>query len=504
MTDPRNGAREGRRNAVWSGVAYLAGPLAYLLSSPLMLSRLGYELFGIWLGLSTVMTLSGVLSVGLADATIRFVAEYRAANRRTDVIRIIRGSLAAFAGVGLLVAGVLSLNADRVVEAAFSATGGLLPVARVSLIISAWGFLFRMVYAVLEAVARGHERFDIEARHQAVLGLATPLAACALVAAGFGLPLVILAVNMILGITAVSLAIRCSRLVGGWSWLLPRLDARTWREIFGFSFYTWVQGASGIAVQHADRIIVSSSIGPAALSVYGIAVQVAQLVHGLLARTAALTFPMAVKAHLAGDSRLLNGIFRKGMGVTTACGVTVSLGLYLFSHELLTLWMGREFAVKAAPTLSTLALANAVFSTSVIPSYLLNGGGFHRLNALVAASSGCAVVSLGILLAPVWGVIGVALARFGTVPIALVARYVLLRHLLRAGGAWQSAMTLVPCMAALGPAVILVPSWTEPWTATMAHRSGLCGLGMALLAVTIFFQYGPSSSLALRRTGSSD
>jgi O-antigen/teichoic acid export membrane protein len=118
--------------------------------------------------------------------------------------------------------------------------------------------------------------------------------------------------------------------------------------------------------------------------------------------------------------------------------------------------MGTDFAARAWPTLSILAFANALFSSAIVPSNLLNGCGHVRMNTAAALSSGVVVIVGCLLLLPLYGINGVALARLSNIPVTLTTRTVIVRRVLRYGSVWLGLLTLLPPILSFTPYLSLI------------------------------------------------
>ena len=87
----------------FNGLAQVAPIVVSLALTPLLISRLGVDRFGIWslalIALNTLASLDGGISASLA----RFFAIHAARGDRADAGRLLLGSLVFFLGLGLAV-----------------------------------------------------------------------------------------------------------------------------------------------------------------------------------------------------------------------------------------------------------------------------------------------------------------------------------------------------------------------------------------------------------------
>jgi O-antigen/teichoic acid export membrane protein len=104
--------------------------------------------------------------------------------------------------------------------------------------------------------------------------------------------------------------------------------------------------------------------------------------------------------------------------------------MFIFADNILTLWMGAEFAAVATDILRVLIFAFAILATSIAPYYYLNGTGYVRLNALFGLVSGAMVTLVAILFIPWIGIIGAAFSRLANIPISIISRTIVHNRLL--------------------------------------------------------------------------
>src|SRR5450759_3880972 len=92
--------RRSFRNASWNCADYMALPLLLLLATPFLVSHLGTQHFGIWMLVTALTGMMGVLNFGLGDATVKYVSAYRARNDLQGVARVVRSTLTMYSLLG--------------------------------------------------------------------------------------------------------------------------------------------------------------------------------------------------------------------------------------------------------------------------------------------------------------------------------------------------------------------------------------------------------------------
>ena len=90
------------KNAAFSLGEYVGIPLLYLAATPLLVQRLGLDLYGLWMLINSIVGISGVLNFGFGDATLRFVSMYRGRGEATSIVRGIRTAYGVSTPIALL------------------------------------------------------------------------------------------------------------------------------------------------------------------------------------------------------------------------------------------------------------------------------------------------------------------------------------------------------------------------------------------------------------------
>lgn len=426
------------KNAGWSGLGFLVAPALQLLATPYLIKKLGIDVYGIWMLLNSVISVSGLASLGFGAAAIKFVSKYRARGEPEMVIHVLRSTLALF----ILLAVSLGLISfffapDLVVHFThLSDNQRLLIISGVR--IASLAVFMRLIYSVVEAAAQGHERYDIESWFAILNSVLSICGACFLASVGKGL-LEILWLNVaVLGIGLTGLSIIMGRLIGNYRWLVPGINRTVSFELGSFAVWAWVQSIGTLLYSQVDRLVIGAMLGPVFLSYYVVCVQLAVLTHGLLCRTVSFIFPMAAAMRESGATTQFRKVYNHGMAFSISAGFALNLPLFIFPQPILAAWLGVDTALNSAPILPYVAFANALLASTSVPYFFLNGAGYVRLNAIACLVFGISVALATILLIPKFGLIGAALARLFDLPVWLALRHSIHSRILKDKKYWVS------------------------------------------------------------------
>jgi O-antigen/teichoic acid export membrane protein len=475
------------RNAVWSIADHLVLPLSLLVATPFFVQRLGVHQYGVWMLVNSVIGVLGALSFGFGDATIKYVAKYRASGNASAVARVVETTLGLYTGLGALTGLACLLLAPVLVERVFRVPAEYQSLANAATRVAGAGLLVRAVESVFLSTVRGFERYDLTARI-AILGkAATLVAAILLTALGHDVVAILWATVGVMMLTAAGQGWNVRRLAPQVRWW-PHMDPATLREVMGFGVWTWLQGLAGILFAHADRLLVAILLGTTSLTYYTVCVQLAQQIHLVLAAGSAYVFP-AVSYLTATRSPDLRRFYLAHSRTVSAIAAGLALALALLGPALLRLWMGAEFAEATGSLLPVLAIGYGLFAAnSIVPFFVMNGAGLVREQTVVSLGSGLLAAVLALVLLPYVGLVGAAAARLGDGLLRIGAKIYIQRRLLNLRRDWLSLDTalLFGTVSALfgvtygSAGVLRLP---ETW-------SGLARWGVALSGIAILASAG--------------
>jgi O-antigen/teichoic acid export membrane protein len=279
----------------------------------------------------------------------------------------------------------------------------------------------------------------------------------------------------------------------------------TFREIAGFNFLNLLANVNYVAFMQAPAFVLQRFEGLAVAGLYGIGLQLNNLVRGFLSAAMNAVSPAAISLHATGNAEQLRKLFL----LTTKCFTALAAllwVLFLFLGEsFLTLWLNRDVAplVAALPWLiAASALGVAAMPASVFALTL----GRLRLSAiagvlLAAVMTGCMVGLGGSEWQPALTRISLLLAIF--FGIYQVVRIVEIVRLLKV-----SVRELVgPCLRSSVPALLATAALAAVghWRPETSHLQ-LAGVTLLALlaggAGVVWVLFSKEEQCLLKRLGS--
>jgi O-antigen/teichoic acid export membrane protein len=226
----------------------------------------------------------------------------------------------------------------------------------------------------------------------------------------------------IFAMVAQGVALR--RKLGNFS-LLPSWHQKTVSKVASFGVFSWLQALAGVVFSQVDRFFVGFFLGAPAVAYYGLCVQAAQPIHGLISSAMHFLFP-----HLSARYPVapINEIRRKvafAIKVNLALVCLLSMPLIVFGKHVIAKWIGHSFALQSPLIYPTIVCSFALLAMNVSAHYALLAVGRVRLVTYLNVCEGIAMLILMTVLIPKEGLAGAALARLIYGPITCLAYFYL-------------------------------------------------------------------------------
>jgi len=361
------------------------------ISYPLYLHFLGYEQYGLWLVMSTVLTFAQLGNLGINSAISKVVAEEYG---RNDFVMIQKNMTVAItllltSGFFVLLS-VIIFNTQIVAIFKLSQhnaylVGWLLPYIGV---ISVYVFIVEICNSALSGLGR----MDLANSAQLIGRITTIIVSAGLLNLGFGIKSLLIAnfvsyvVINIQSIYHVRQILKTRLIIFGF---FDRDVCKRLMRLGGF------MSASSVVLMLFDpfnKMMLSRYVGVSIVPVYDLAFRGCMQLRGLVASALQAFMPevsrLAAKVNLKSFFKIC-ALNKKAVGLILLSGATVFLPIGIFCDPLLRLWLGKSFDL-ALPFAFRISLITVFISLLAVPSYytLLGLGKVHHLTISHLIQSG--------------------------------------------------------------------------------------------------------------------
>lgn len=428
------------RNSVFTGLGSVSTFVVGFVFAGLTIRYLGEARAGYLLALQAVIGLSSLLGgFGLGTPSIRRIAILH----NQDDLTTARGVVGSVATVNIGTGLLLSLLIILFFPTVFAWTR--LDVAHFSdafwatLFVSG-SFLLAQMASSWQAVYEALQRYDL------VTGLAT---AFGLLSGAVGIVVLTLSPTMS-AIASAHLAIGAIRL-GCDAYLVKRLLNRvpmpTWkwneiRSMLGFGGWTYLGSLGIFLFTNADRLILTTFLGSAALPYYAVPQRLYLQIHGALTGQSQFLFPMLSAFGDEAAAQIERVEDRLRWFVALLSGMTYTL-LTLVGTSILSRLVSPAFARQATLPLVLACLQGFCHAQMIVPYYSIWAVGDARPNSILPLMNGILVIATSVVLIPRLGFVGASLAQLWVVVIVIVHTFWVRRIISPQLRSWNWLSTLI-------------------------------------------------------------
>lgn len=384
--------------------------------TPFIIHRLGAAEYGLWVLVNSVIGYGTLLDLGLADALIKYVAEFRARQESSEASGLVATTLWLYVGIGL-VAVVLSIGLTFLFPYLFDIAPDRRPRAMLLMLLMGLNLAIAIPCTTTTAVLRGLHRFDLDN----ILGIAgsliNALATVTVLLLGggvIGLAIISLVITPLMQVPRVWLIRRAAPdLHLGWSGAKRRYV----RTVTSFSWSLFVLHLSGRVQSKTDEIVIGAFLTLRIVAPYSIARSLSEVPQILSTQLVKVLTPLASELDGENDQGRLRSVYLTGTRLTLVLFVPLAGPLIVLAGPILNAWVGPEF-MPYAPIVAILTIAGLIETSQWPAMAVLQGMARHRPISLIWIGTAVANLGLSIALLHVLGATGVALGTLVPTTIA--------------------------------------------------------------------------------------
>jgi len=399
-------------DGAWSTCEYCVYPVMMLIATPLLIRGLGMNAYGEWMLGIAISALGGLINLGMGAALTREIACYNENDlRKCDFAGIGVASLAATASWSIFTL-ILVLVVHAQLQISGDLIGGVMDIkiyAYASLLA-----LCEQIDTIYSGSLRGLERFSLLAKIESVTRVS---GVCLLIFMALRTQSLI----MIL-VASISSALIRTVLKGiyvgnycGLSALKPKWCSMTFKRLFSFGKWNLTQNLGSMLFALSDKIIIGSYLGYSALTIYSLALQIAQQLHAVPSAFLSILFPHFSKFNKSdceGDKKQVHMV-RLVTVVLFGTLAAISIVMLLVIKTVLISWVGVTMAKEALSVTQLLIVSYWILGTSLALHYYHNAIGNAKQVAIANSTAGLISIIFASIAIQHIGVIGGAFGRLG-------------------------------------------------------------------------------------------
>lgn len=383
--------------------------LVAIATVPYVIHHLGPDRYGLLSLAGIVVGYFALFNLGIGPATTKYVAELLGRGEVEKLPELVWTAFASQTGLGVAAGVLLALASPLLVNRVLKIPADLHPQAHLIFLIMAAALPIDFASGSWSGLLGASQRFDllnIVDVPSSVLGCLLPIAALML---GYGLAAIVLFLAVLRLVALLVQFAFCIR-------LYPALRTqvcfrrRLIRPLLTFGGWVALSGVLGPILLYTDRFIVGAVISIAAVGYYSVAFNTLWRLQFIPAALVGPLMPAFSSLQGMGNSEKITGFFIRAHKYLFLAITPLLLTAIVFAGNIFNIWIGGEFAVKAALPFQIIAVGMLVGLLAPVSGALTQGGGRPDLLFWIYLCEVPVNTLLTWVLAAHWGIVGAALS----------------------------------------------------------------------------------------------
>jgi O-antigen/teichoic acid export membrane protein len=414
---PEGRARERHRRvaltAAFSALSKGAAIATGLVTVPLTIRYLGVERYGLWMTVSSLITMFTFADLGIGNGLVSAVARAHGLGNTRKAAEAVSSAFFVLGLVSVLGAAIFAVLYSQGDWSGLFNVHSPTAVRETgpALAVFVGCFLVSLPLGTVQRVQMGCQEGYISGLWATLGQLGSLVAVITAIHYEGGLPTLILAMS---GVPVVVTA--ASAVVLFWRQhpdLRPRwalVSSRTAAQIVRTGWWFFLIQIIAAFHYSADSLIIAHLLGPAEVSRYAVGMKLAMVVPTIVAMWLVPFWPAVSEAAARGDWQWIRRTFKRTFLGSIAVVVVGAIGLAAFGDSIVAAWIGPGI-VLGVGLLSGFGLFMLASAMSGPVAMFMNGMGI--IKAQVVTSIVMALVSLWarIHFAPIYGITGVIMSN---------------------------------------------------------------------------------------------
>lgn len=459
------------RNTLLNLVGRIIPLVLALATIPILIKAIGTDRYGLLALFWVIVGYLGLLDMGIGRTTTKFVAERLASNRNDEIPVVVWTSWWMLAALGTIAGLVLVALIPVLVDHVLKVPAYLNREASASMYWLALMLPFAISIAGMQGLLEAQQRFDILNAIQIPANIT-----------GYVIPVAISFYTKDLSAVVVALLVARIIVWGVYFWSCLRsmpalrthwkMSGRHLGEMLRFGGWLSISNIVGPLMVNLDRFVIGALVGLQAVAYYTVPYSLVTQLWIIPASLIPVLFPV-FSGLAANRGAALGRMYRHAVKYIFLAMVPFAIGLMALSGDVMSIWLGSEFALKSSTVMAVLTLGVLLNSLAQVPFALVQASGRPDVTAKFH------LLELVPYLALVWW----ATSNYGILGTAVV-------WLLRVGVDacllfWFANCLLPKDQQGFGFALVLGPMIVLPYGVVMVAISGTQGIAAHFAIVLV-------------------
>jgi len=194
-------------------------------------------------------------------------------------------------------------------------------------------------------------------------------------------------------------------------------DKQILYSMFKPSFYYFIINIAFIVVFHTDNIVISSFLSLKLVALYAIGFKLVNVSQNILFKIVDILVPSIAKMYSDHKYREILKLHNKIQIYSISLGIVGYGILYIYGIDIIYLWIGKDQQVLSEDVFHLIVLFGFIHNWVHTSGMFITAMGIHKKNAYYSIYEACLNITLSVILVHYYGLLGVAL---GTVLSSLL------------------------------------------------------------------------------------
>lgn len=407
------------KNSAYNFLNYTWNILLSFFAIPLIINGLGKIEYGYYIFICTLLSLMGLIDLGISTAINKFLSEKIGKNDEEEIKKYVGVSKLFFlfiASLGFLILFLLSLFflfwKDNTYFILFFPT-----------LIAATIFFFSSIQSIITISLQATQSFDITSK----LGIIF------MSLQQFLFIIVATKTHNITLMFIVQLFIAIISLLIGYKILNKKFplinspmlyDIETIKKFYNYGIKTFTINLSNSLIAYFDKIILPIFIGPQNLTYYAAPGTISSKIPSFSNSIGSMIFSMTSNFQGSGDHRRQKILKEKTFKIIMIFSISITISVIILGKKILEYWIGQDFAQNSYFVLVILSISGIFISMyNTMQNILLGMSKFKELTYTILLMAIINIVSLFILV-PIFGIKGAAVSYLlSSIPVIFLKSF---------------------------------------------------------------------------------
>lgn len=326
-------------NALWNILTVVMTALAGFILVPVIINSIGTENYGIYVIILMIGGFASVQSLGLGEATLKYVSEYRAKHDIGGINRVIGATLSVYTVSGLIIFGAILYLAPSIINL-FNITSTNKTDAVYALRIAGATFMVSIFSTALRSITEAAERYDILSIYNLLMMVIRYSAMYQIAVYGGG----------IIGLTYLTLIstvldvcfyfVFSKKLIPGIN-CTPNFNKDGIKEIFSFGVFSFVNDIIQKLANYIDQFILGIFFSASSVAFLIAPKDLITKAQGLTGAAGQALFP---RFSSMTENEEMEHLYVASLWVLTIFSIIVFVPMAILLPNFLSLWLSQDFA----------------------------------------------------------------------------------------------------------------------------------------------------------------